>query len=96
MPRIAQNGDVYAMKDFVGEINAQRARAELNTFEAFGKAVGRSAKTAWSFCQRPEMIRLKDLRAIVRTIHPDPELMLQVLGYSGKEIKAMAKIIAGR
>lgn len=40
MPRIRQNAEQDAMKDLVGEINAQRARFGYNTFPEFGKVLG--------------------------------------------------------
>lgn len=38
MPRLRQNADRDAMKDFIGEINAQRARNGYDSCERFGKA----------------------------------------------------------
>lgn len=96
MSRIRQYADAYDMSDLRDEVNAQRARVGLNSFESFGNAIGVSAKSAWSYIKDPGMIRLKELRSIVKTIKPDPEVLLKALGYSGKEIKTMAKIIASR
>lgn len=96
MPRIRQKAEEYSEDDFRNEINAQRARAGLDTFESFGDAIGVSAKSAWSYTKEPGMIRMKHLRSMVKVIKPDPEIVLKALGYSGKDIRSMANVIVNR
>lgn len=96
MPRIRQKAEQYAAADLKAELNAQRARFGLHTFALFGGAIGVSAKTAWNYCNDPDSIRMKELRAIVKTIKPDPEVILKALGYSSKEIRSMANVVINR
>lgn len=91
MPRIRQNAGQYAMKDLVGEINAQRVRFGYNTCEEFGKAIGVCTKSAWNYLNDPDRIRFGSLRAIVKTIKPNPGIVLRALGYTTQDIKKMAK-----
>lgn len=91
MPRIRQYAERDATKDFLGEINAQRARFGYNTCEEFGKAIGVCPKSAWNYLNDPDRIRLGSLRAIVKTIKPNPGIVLKALGYSTQDIKKLAK-----
>lgn len=91
MPRIRQYADRDAMKDFLCEINAQRARFGYNTCEEFGKAIGVCTKSAWNYLNEPDRIRFDSLRAIVKAIRPDPSILLKALGYTTQDIKKLAK-----
>ena len=91
MPRIRQYAERDAMKDFLGEINAQRARFGYNTCEEFGKAIGVCTKSAWNYLNEPGRIRFDSLRAIVKAIRPDPGILLKALGYTTQDIKKLAK-----
>lgn len=91
MPRIRQYAERDAMKDFVGEINAQRARYGYNTCELFGEAIGVCTKSAWNYVNNPGLIRFDVLRAMVKAIRPDPGIMLKALGYSTQDIKKLAR-----
>lgn len=91
MPRIRQYADRDAMKDFIGEINAQRARNGYDSCERFGKAIGVCTKSAWNCINNPGNIRLDVLRAIVKAVKPDPGILLKALGYTTQDIKKLAK-----
>lgn len=91
MPRIRQYAERDAMKDFLREINAQRARYGYNTCEEFGEAIGVCTKSAWNYLNDPDRIRFDSLRAIVKTIKPNPGIVLRALGYSTQDIKKLAK-----
>ena len=91
MPRIRQYAERDAMKDFLGEINAQRARFGYNTCEEFGKAIGVCTKSAWNYLNDPDRIQFDSLRAIVKTIKPNPGIVLKALGYSTQDIKKLAR-----
>ena len=91
MPRIRQYAERDAMKDFLGEINAQRARFGYNTCEEFGKAIGVCTKSARNYLNDPDRIRFDSLRAIVKTIKPNPGIVLKALGYSTQDIKKLAR-----
>lgn len=91
MPRIRQKAEEYAMKDLVGEINAQSARYGHRTQAALGDALGVCQATAGSYLKKPESIRLDVLRRMVRTLHLDPMIVLQALGYTRAEINKTFK-----
>ena len=91
MPRIRQYAERDAMKDFVGEINAQRARNGYKTDVDFGRVIGVCAKTVWNYTNDPGSIRFNVLRAIVKAIRPDPGILLKALGYTTQDIKKLAK-----
>lgn len=91
MPRIRQYAERDAMKDFVGEINAQRARYGYNSSQEFGKAIGVCQKSACNYLNDPDTIRVGTLRVIVKAIKPNPGIVLKALGYSTQDIKKLAK-----
>lgn len=91
MPRIRQYAERDAMKDFVGEINAQRARNGYKTDVDFGRVIGVCGKTVWNYTNDPGSIRFSVLRAIVKAIRPDPGILLKALGYTTQDIKKLAK-----
>lgn len=91
MPRLKQNADTDAMKDFRAELAAQTARYGASTQEKLGKAIGVCPGTAGNYMRDPQKIQLATLRALVKTFHLDPGVMLKVLGYSTKDIRRLAK-----
>lgn len=90
MPRIRQNAERDALKDFTGEMNAQRMRYGYNTLQKFGKAIGVCTKSAFNYLEEPDQIRVGTLREIVKIIKPDPVIVLKALGYSSQDIKKLA------
>lgn len=91
MPRIRQNAERDAMKDLLGEINAQSARYGYRSQEALGTALGVCQATAGNYLKRPETIRLSALRAMVKVLRLDPVVMLRALGYSTRDIQNISK-----
>lgn len=91
MPRIRQNADRDAMKDFVGELNAQRMRYGYNTMQKFGSAIGICMKSAYNYMDDPDQIRIGTLRTIVKTIKPNPVIVLKAIGYSSQDIKKLLR-----
>lgn len=91
MPRIRQKAEEYAMKDLVGEINAQSARYGHRTQAALGDALGVCQATAGGYLKKPESIRLDVLRRMVKVLRLDPVIVLKALGYSQREINDISK-----
>lgn len=87
MPRIRQYEEKYAMKDFIDEINAQRARFGYTSQRVTGEAIGVSQATAGKYLKEPESIPLGVLRKMVKVFKPDPIVMLKTLGYTTQDIK---------
>lgn len=96
MPRIRQKQSEYIMTDFLNEVKAQRARLGLDSAEEFAGAIGISRSSANRYMNTPGQIRLETLRKLVFHLKPDPEIMLKMLGYTGSDIKTMAKIVVSR
>lgn len=94
MPRIRQNAEKYALKDFLGEINAQCGRYGYKSQRAFGDAIGVCQATARSYLMNPENIQLGTLREMIKVLRLDPVIVLKALGYSGKEIQRATDEIA--
>lgn len=89
MPRIRQYAERDAMKDFLGEINAQCGRYGLKSQKALGEALGVCQATAGNYLRNPNAIQLGTLRSMVQVLRLDPVIVLKVLGYSSKDIKKL-------
>ena len=89
MPRLRQNADRDTMRDFVSEINAQRGRFGLTSQRVFGKSIGIAQSTAGKYLKDPEAMPLSVLRSLVKTLKPDPIVLLKALGYTTKEIASL-------
>lgn len=89
MPRLRQNADRDSMRDFVSEINAQRGRFGLTSQRVFGKSIGIAQSTAGKYLKDPEAMPLSVLRSLVKTLKPDPIVLLKALGYTTKEIASL-------
>ena len=91
MPRIRQYAERDAMKDFIGEINAQRARFGYDAQRSLAPVIGVCQATAGNYIRNPETIPFGVLRAIVKAVKPDPGILLKALGYTTQDIKKLAK-----
>ena len=91
MPRLRQNAELDAMADFMGELNAQRARFGYDTQRSLAPVLGVCQATAGNYIRNPETIPFSVLRAIVKAVKPDPGILLKALGYSTQDIKKLAK-----
>lgn len=92
MPRIRQNADLYATRDFLAEINAQCGRYGYKSQKALGDALGVCQATARSYLRNPDGIPLGILRAMVKTLKPNPTVVLKAIGYSAADIKKLKEI----
>lgn len=70
MPRIRQYADRDAMADFMGELNAQRARFGYDTQRSLAPVIGVCQATAGNYIRNPETIPFGVLRAIVKAVKP--------------------------
>jgi len=89
MPRIHQNADRDAMKDFIDEINAQCGRYGYRSQKALGDALGVCQATAGNYIRRPLTIPLGALRTMVKLLRPDPVVVLKAIGYTSTDIKQL-------
>ena len=91
MPRIRQNADRDAMRDFQAEVNAQCGRYGYKSQKSFGDALGVCQSTAGNYLHNPECIQLGTLRAMVKLLRLDPTVILKALGYTRKDIKNISQ-----
>lgn len=93
MPRIRQNADRDAMRDFLSELDGQLHKAGYGTQEKVAKLLGVSQPTAGRWLKDPEKGRMtfKAFRTLEKTAKPDPEITLRMLGYDTKDIKKLAR-----
>lgn len=89
MSRLRQNSDRDTMRDFVSEINAQRGRFGLTSQRVFGKSIGIAQSTAGKYLKDPEAMPLGVLRLLVKTLKPNPIVLLKALGYTTKDIASL-------
>lgn len=87
MPRIRQYNEKYMLRDFIGEINAQRARFGYDTQQELGDALDLCQGTVGNYLRNPDTIRLGTLRKMCKTLKLDPVVVLKALGYTTADIK---------
>lgn len=91
MSRLRQNAEGDTLADFLAEVNAQRGRFGYSTQKAFGEAIGVCQATTGNYLRNPASIPFCALRAMVRTLKPNPDIVLRALGYTTQDIKKLAK-----
>lgn len=91
MPRIRQNAERDAMKDFQAEVNAQCGRYGYKSQRLLGNALGVAQSTAGNYLKNPDGITLGTLRSMVKLLRLDPVVILKALGYSTQDIKKATK-----
>lgn len=89
MPRIRQNAERDALKDLVGEINAQSSRYGYKSQMVLSSKIGVCQTTVSNWLRRPELVPLAKLRALVQLLRLDPVIVLKALGYSSADIKRL-------
>lgn len=87
MPRIRQYEKQYADEDFRREISGKGGYAGLRSTRALALAIGVPASTLADQIREPETMKVKIIRLVVGAIHPDPAIILRLVGYTSKEIK---------
>lgn len=87
MPRIRQNAERDAIRDFQSEVNAQCGWYGYKSQKSLGNALGVCQATAGNYLKNPDCIQFGTLRAMVKLLRLDPMVILKALGYSPKEIQ---------
>lgn len=91
MPRISQNAERYAKEDFQREIRSKQGYYDLMSYRALGAAADIPYATLWEKLKEPDKLAVADLRKLVKTICPDPLIVLSLLGYSKQDLKRVRK-----
>ena len=86
MPRIRQNRDKYAEADFRKEVKIRQGENDLMSKSALAEAADIPRATVQKRLQEPMTMTFGEFRKLNETIHPDPAVVLALLGYSAKEI----------
>lgn len=89
MPRIRQNAERDAIRDFQSEVNAQCGRYGYKSQKSLGNALGVCQATAGNYLKNPDCIQFGTLRAMVKILRLDPMVILKALGYSAKDIQKL-------
>ncbi len=87
MPRIKQNASQYIVQDFQREIRMQQGYYNLMSTRALAAVVGIPHNTLNPKLRDPRRFTVANLQKIVPVLHPNPEVVLALLGYSKSEIK---------
>lgn len=75
------------VQEFLAEINAQCWRFGYKTQSSLGEALGISQVTAGKYLRDPADMKFATLRKLIRTLRPDPVIVLKALGYSDRDIE---------
>lgn len=89
MPRLRQNAERDAIRDFQSEVNAQCGRYGYKSQKSLGNALGVCQATAGNYLKNPDCIQFGTLRAMVKLLRLDPMVILKALGYSAKDIQKL-------
>ena len=84
MPRIKQLADKYAREDFTKEIRRKQGEMELMSIRSLAEATDIPPSTLGPKLREPDKLDVVDLRKIVKTLSPDPAVVLRLLGYETK------------
>lgn len=84
MPRIKQLADKYAREDFAKEIRRKQGEMELMSIRSLAEAADIPPSTLGPKLREPDKLDVVDLRKIVKTLSPDPAVILRLLGYETK------------
>ena len=79
-----------ARKDFQVEVKLQRVRFDMSQRE-LGEAVGISAPLMSELLSDPDKISVARLRSIVRALDMDPVIVLRLLGFPEKVLRALSR-----
>lgn len=98
MPRIRQLAEKYAEDDqkkvekaFWKSVKVRCAEQDIDTWAALGEQTGISKSSMRVYKSDAGKMQLGTMRTIIGVIKPDIPTLLQLLGYSDKEIRAFVK-----
>ena len=76
-----------AVRDFQKELRIKQAEYDLQANRQLAEATGIKESTLYGRTHEPLTIRCSDMRAIVQVLHPNPAVILSLMGYTDREIK---------
>ena len=87
MPRIEQYKDKYAAEDFRKEVRTRQGENDLMSKTALAEAAALPRTTVTKRLAEPMSMTFGEFKKLNTVIHPDPGVVLALLGYSSKEIR---------
>lgn len=89
MAKLRTDPDVAAREGFRTEIRVCRARLDMSQ-RGLADCMGEVPSVVSKLLAEPDRLSVERLRKIVRTLGPDPMVVLKLLGYSQRDLKAFA------
>ena len=80
MPRIRQNAEKYADSDFLREIRVRMAYLNIPYAQDLADMAGIPNSTLAGKLREPGKFTVAQLRKIIKTVNPDPDVLLRFLG----------------
>lgn len=87
MPRIKQNEEKYAAEDFRKEVRIRQGENDLMSKSALAEEMDMPRTTLTKRLSDPMGMTFGEFKKLNSTLHPDPAVVLALLGYSAKEIR---------
>lgn len=87
MPRIRQEAEKYAAEDFRKEVRIRQGENDLMSKSVLAEAAGMPRTTLTKRLNEPMSMTFGEFKNINHAIHPDPAVVLSLLGYTSKEIR---------
>ena len=91
MPRINQNAEIYAENDFRKEVRICQGRYDLMSQQALAEAVDMPRPTLRKRLLEPETMTVGELRKLIKTVKPNPRVLLLLIGYTPKDLRKAEK-----
>lgn len=93
MPRIRQNADMYARKDFQKAIGRAQVDADLTQKKKLAEAAGIPYSTLWKRLENPGDMTLEEFTKLLAVIPVPAEALLSYVGYKTKEIRKVLESV---
>lgn len=87
MPRIKQYADKYAAEDFRKEVRMRQGELDLMSKTLLAERAEIPRTTLIKRLSDPMGMSFEEFRKINKAIHPDPGVVLALLGYDAKAIR---------
>ena len=87
MPRIRQLATKYANEDFVKELRKKMIDYNYTSFKEIALTIQVDPRTMYRRIENPDKFTVSIFRKIIPLLHPDPGIVLTLLGYTKHEIK---------
>ena len=87
MPRIRQFTNQYANEDFIKELRRKMIDYNYTSFKQIAETIYIAPRTLYRRVENPDMFSVSDFRKLIPLLHPDPSIVLILLGYTKQDIK---------